>query len=969
MVLNNYLQDEDFLKELDLYPHTVKYAKIIALTNNERPLQEIQGKVTSGSVNIDGTAKVRRTCSLTLVTQSIDINDFYWGLNTKFRLEIGLENVINQDYPSIVWFPQGTYVITSFSDSISTSQHSISISGKDKMCLLDGEVGGHVTALSVDFGTEDFTDASGKVTNTPRLIKNIIRDAVHEYAFEPMENIIINDLDDYGIELMEYRGKTPLYMYIQYPADECTQVTLNDKTTVYAIGEDGAKHAVSLKDFGETYTFNPLNNLGIDVTPTLITMSEDSDIKYTIAKVEYGQTPGYRLTDITYAGDLILSAGNAVTNMLDKLVSMLGGFEYFYDVYGRFIFQRKKIYIQSSFNNLKEDGYHVYADSASDYSSTIYSLEGNQLISSFSNSPDLLNLKNDYSIWGTRRGIKKKDIPVHIRYAIDKKPSVYYSIGGTVYATKEVAPTIKVDKYAQFKHRHIAKCLQNDPNWWNLEDWVELWYRATGKIPSQNYEEKGELMFYNNAEGKEPIFDLLGDEYFEDIRTTKSPLHGRRHFLIDVNDKDQFDDYSIDLTQQTSGPTGEGTLINITYEMLIWRHEEHGKRNYYIYNPKIPPLENVFDPSLVSGVVATDWREIIYQMMRDYRHYYYINDDDAYAVDNAVTTREGFGALVQKLNGYKEDGEWRYPKGVTGYEQYYTDIEGFWRQLYCPKWDFKSIVLTKGDFDKALKSEDCNIFMRFFDYDNCIYRNVNINKNSGYNDFKKQSNEQEITSLAKGNALIPGAVYWYYDDKKAPIYFLAISHRKYREIKFEYQSLTTYYTRGEDNPWADEVISNPEKLNFWFDFMDSDAPMSKYAVYAIGDRTKTVNDKDIKSIYFRTTPTVVFYNPNTSETLDRKSGYTYIQCPAYMESLFQMSSQGKSAQNVLDTNLYNYSYCTESVNITAVPIYYLEPNNRIAIKDENTKADGEYIVSRISLPLTYNGTMQITATKAAVRLY
>ena len=65
-------------------------------------MQEIQGKVTSGSVNIDGTAKVRRTCSLTLVTQSIDINDFYWGLNTKFRLEIGLENVINQDYPSIV---------------------------------------------------------------------------------------------------------------------------------------------------------------------------------------------------------------------------------------------------------------------------------------------------------------------------------------------------------------------------------------------------------------------------------------------------------------------------------------------------------------------------------------------------------------------------------------------------------------------------------------------------------------------------------------------------------------------------------------------------------------------------------------------------------------------------------------------------------------------------------------------------
>ena len=49
--------------------------------------------------------------------------------------------------------------------------------------------------------------------------------------------------------------------------------------------------------------------------------------------------------------------------------------------------------------------------------------------------------------------------------------------------------------------------------------------------------------------------------------------------------------------------------------------------------------------------------------------------------------------------------------------------------------------------------------MRFFDYDNCVYRNVNINKNSGYNDFKKRDNEQIIINLAQDNALMPGAIY------------------------------------------------------------------------------------------------------------------------------------------------------------------------------------------------------------------
>jgi hypothetical protein len=70
--------------------------------------------VTAGTVNIDGSSAVRRTCSLTLLAKDININNYYWGLNTKFKLEIGLTNNINKDYPNIIWFPQGIFVITAF---------------------------------------------------------------------------------------------------------------------------------------------------------------------------------------------------------------------------------------------------------------------------------------------------------------------------------------------------------------------------------------------------------------------------------------------------------------------------------------------------------------------------------------------------------------------------------------------------------------------------------------------------------------------------------------------------------------------------------------------------------------------------------------------------------------------------------------------------------------------------------------
>jgi hypothetical protein len=40
----------------------VKYAKIVALTMDEQPLEEIEGVITAGSINLDGASAVRRTC-------------------------------------------------------------------------------------------------------------------------------------------------------------------------------------------------------------------------------------------------------------------------------------------------------------------------------------------------------------------------------------------------------------------------------------------------------------------------------------------------------------------------------------------------------------------------------------------------------------------------------------------------------------------------------------------------------------------------------------------------------------------------------------------------------------------------------------------------------------------------------------------------------------------------------------------
>jgi hypothetical protein len=59
---------------------------------------------------------------------------------------------------------------------------------------------------------------------------------VHQFAGEPIHNIIINDLEDYGLELLEYRYDKPLYLY--RPIDNLCyrNILIDGKKTCYVNG-------------------------------------------------------------------------------------------------------------------------------------------------------------------------------------------------------------------------------------------------------------------------------------------------------------------------------------------------------------------------------------------------------------------------------------------------------------------------------------------------------------------------------------------------------------------------------------------------------------------------------------------------------------------------------------------------------------------------------------------------------------
>ena len=864
--MKNPLIDHKFLKELDAQRLRITYAKLISLNLQEEPIEEIIGRVISGTINVDGNSAVRRTCNLSLRTdKNISITDYYWTLKTKFKVYVGIQNNINPEYPDIVWFPMGIFVINQFTCSHTTNSLTININGKDKMSLLNGDMGGLFTG-SIDLGTKEeiqaryepgqpdenltpkdeglycdtlthiyykWDETRGWVEASPTdyvyvkktiPIKDILFYMLRTFGGEEIQNLIISDLDEEGVELLTYRADDPLYYYysndeaqapnyqgnakvfIDIPINENYYAYLNkqdifeswtfltadenksllwirelfvDDATLwekrirwrikledlqehgvykmyfneeektkyllcsfngnsYAINSDGERITIDQSGYepgGETiFHFLQLNK-EVDTKATICYTSNDTtntnDAGFNIYRIVKGDAAGFRSTVLTYPGDLIANAGESIVSILDKITKALAGdFEYFYDLQGRFVFQKKKTYLNVPYTPIKvKDQTMDKIEFVTDNTRLAYTFANTDFFVSVSNAPAIQNLKNDFVVWGQRKTLSGAEVPIHMRYAIHKKP-VYYK------------------------------------NYW-------------------------------------------GDEYY-----TKE-------------------------------------------------------------------YEQAMDINIV------DWREIIYQMAVDYQNNYMQHDF--------------ISALIRNNQMF-------YPTGRTGYEQFYEDMVGFWRDIYNPN----------------------------------------------------PTPEEQLEH--------------------------------------------TFIQNEENKHFNIDVLIAPQNLNFWIDFLDAYSAIGQYSVLNIGDRQKVATDNTVKAIHYKEPPQVIFYNPNKQTedenlqflyTRDWKwfqgsdenvivvqdeveesvtpsnglSDYQYFQLPTSLESLFTISSQGKSAKNQIDEWMYNFANVTEAATLTSVPIYYLDANTLINLSDQESHVEGEYIINRITYNLSSTGNMTLNASKVNRRLY
>lgn len=527
---------------------------------------------------------MRRTASLSIYSEAKDNNlanvDHLFSINKKCKIELGIVNQVNdytiniaeEDqlanfqtinykslYGDIVWFPLGIYVMFNPSIGHDTNGVTISMNLKDKMCLLNGDVGGKIHS-SVEFSYQDeLVDAnSTSLEKNPVLIYNIIKELVNHWGNEQLSKIIISEVPLQIKQVVKWIGNSSAFVVED----------LNEP--MICTSQENAQEWKNSQNLSNAY----------------------------IKQIEPGYDAGFIYTDFVYPGELVCNAGQTVTSVLDKIIGVIGNYEYFYDVEGNFIFQEKQNYLNmsntaywakeqdSKVANLPTD---VYEADTYRLSKPVYNFIHNEFTTAYNNTLNYNNIKNDFVVWGAYKSVNSDTkFPCRFHLAIDKKPTlnkhsiaIYkdaFDIERAIayYQYEDGTPNVVVNETQVFpqaidvKDRGlIIKIIQDRKSL----DWrEELYYqmledekKGTGTNTEQN---NSYFQYYAELKEQFPkIYNIDTQEYRVNIKEHPDEI---TYFLDFIDENSELGQYSVNnIGRRAEIIDSENEGINCVFEPVI----------------------------------------------------------------------------------------------------------------------------------------------------------------------------------------------------------------------------------------------------------------------------------------------------------------------------------------------------------------------------------------------------------------
>lgn len=943
-----YLNDSDFLYLIDTQHLQNQFVKLTLLDWAENPLQEIQGVATSGSVSINGNSSVRRTMNLNMAVKSISdgkITDAknLISINKKVFVEVGIENKTNkwkEEYP-IIWFPQGVMVIKSCSVTSSLSEGTtLSAQFSDKMCLLNGECGGTLTS-STQFDKYDTIDENGNWITLKPTISQIIREAVNHFGGEQLGKILISDIDERVKLVQRWTGNVPIYLI--------------NKDGSYILTTDKSKAGS-----GGYVTYN------------------------------YGDDIGFIYTDFTYPTELIGNIGDTITTILDKIKNTLGNYEYYYDVFGNFIFQEIKNYLNTTHATTE-----IKKLSNSDYivdmtkGKTVYSFNDSKLVTSYSNNPQYNKIKNDYVVWGIRENAEGIKMPIRYHLAIDNKPEIG-NIYEVFFYTDPDDGLVKAKCPVKFINKsHFPK--QGAAGVFYMDMTSKIIYKWDG-----NTKEYVDIQLKTIAEyPTRADFPTLGD---------------KQTLYIDLSTGIAWEWVLV-----PGSPHWQAIMMQIRAKQAEFEAGYQALQNQIdnIITNNIEPLQNEID---ALKLAMQDDEEELYQA-----------EQKLAAIEKSITDNEATEAQIsaeiaildesiqelnnkmietqRKIDKEKNPEEKAFLQAQYDLYEYTRDrevIERNTRQLALDKTAeviedlqearlvYLGIIARCNENLAPLRAQMAVYEEEMANYESQIetLQNEQYELNMEYErvigDLREQQYEY-VESSATSSLVKVQATDWrselYLSGAAAEPLGLE-SNYYYPELEAEWPKiydLRKSYYLNENNEvvytgdFYDEVLNNPWDIDYFLDFIDTDNQLMELSVNNIGRRSITESKDDYNCVFEPEIPDFVLIEAGQPDT-DQKREECESRNQAFIQvdiSIFELLASG-GMNNACFTRIKdmlwdNTSY-NNAINLSIVPIYHLEPNTRIGVTSVENDISGDFMINSLSIPLNISGTMSISATKCSVKL-
>jgi len=81
-----------------------------------------------------------------------------------------------------------------------------------------------------------------------------------------------------------------------------------------------------------------------------------------------------------------------------------------------------------------------------------------------------------------------------------------------------------------------------------------------------------------------------------------------------------------------------------------------------------------------------------------------------------------------------------------------------------------------------------------------------------------------------------------------------------------------------------------------------------------------------------------------------------------------MGGSKYSAYEEIRQTIHEYTKYNESISIQTLPVYHLEPNTRITVKNKESNIYGDYMIESLSFTFDNSSMLTINATRAPEKI-